>query len=424
MTQDILYLFSNGVRVYVLYRFFGLFLGKKRISSKAVSLVYAAFYCCNSGLHLLFGNPIFNLALNIGGCLIITAFYWDKAAKKVMVVLAGYSIQMITETVSYYLLIFFAEPDTVKTALSVIPVFWDYLVVLVLEKATGRKRKNNHGRIMWSCIFFLPLGSISILALCFLYITATAVNAAVAAVLFGMNLVTFYLLDQMERYYEAKNRTERLEAQNRAYLNQIEILQQSERKIKAFRHDWKNHLYRIQSMIHDTQEEELKLYLEHACRSMEDERKLANTGNKGIDSIVNYKLNRAAELNVRLDLQLKIPEKLDISDFDLTVILGNLLDNALEELEKCSLRELKLYLWLEKGVLFLELENTYRGILLEHNGEYRTTKEKPGEHGIGLQNVKSIVEKYAGDYSVSHNNKCFKVNIILMNQKCEPEAMP
>ena len=121
------------------------------------------------------------------------------------------------------------------------------------------------------------------------------------------------------------------------------------------------------------------------------EEKLCNSGNIIVDSMINYKLKGVANTDISVDVC--IPEKLDISDMDITVILGNLLDNALRAIKEVNEHG-------EESMLHLNLN-------------YLTTKKDKKGHGLGLESVKEVLNKYNGVLQITCDKGVFIVEAVL-----------
>jgi sensor histidine kinase regulating citrate/malate metabolism len=146
----------------------------------------------------------------------------------------------------------------------------------------------------------------------------------------------------------------------------------------------------------------------------DDTRQYAYTENIDIDSILNFKIQAAEQQNIKIALDLSIPEKMCIPSFDVAIILGNLLDNAIEavaELEKE--REIKTKLNYDKGRLIILVENPYQGERIKEGNRYLTTNKEPSKHGLGLKNVKSVLQKYDGTMDITQQKEVFSVSLLL-----------
>ncbi len=103
-----------------------------------------------------------------------------------------------------------------------------------------------------------------------------------------------------------------------------------------------------------------------------------------------------------------------MSEVDMNIILGNLLDNAAEAMEKAEEKYLNLQMTYFKNIMYISPYNSYDGKLeFGKDGKIRTRKADGNEHGIGLRSIELVVKKYDGAIKISHENCIFKVDLVL-----------
>jgi len=142
----------------------------------------------------------------------------------------------------------------------------------------------------------------------------------------------------------------------------------------------------------------------------------AKSGNAEVDGILNYKIHEAKKQKIEVDLNLHIPEKLNIQPFDLVAVLGNLLDNAIEATSKLEEdKKIKVSIELERNVLYVSVTNPFRGELLYKDNKLKTTHKDEENHGLGLNSVQKSIEKYNGTINIRHTDKIFCVDVLLYN---------
>lgn len=116
------------------------------------------------------------------------------------------------------------------------------------------------------------------------------------------------------------------------------------------------------------------------------------------------------------ELDIALPRDLTVDAFDLNVLLGNLLDNAIEALAGSRDKRLSLTLRVDRGVFYLKLVNSYDGIAIKAEDEngpvYRSRKSESG-HGLGLEIVRRTVEEYHGQVQIDSSGGLFTVEALL-----------
>ena len=134
-----------------------------------------------------------------------------------------------------------------------------------------------------------------------------------------------------------------------------------------------------------------------------------------LDGILNYKLQEAAAADITVDMKLKVPEGLELSVYDMNLILANLMDNSMEAVRDIGDKRIELGVrYKSKGErIFIWIRNPYEG-KRERTGEnFRTTKKDKSDHGYGLRKVGKIVKKYKGTLEINTKNEIFEVKICL-----------
>ena len=114
-----------------------------------------------------------------------------------------------------------------------------------------------------------------------------------------------------------------MEKQMLIYSHQLDVLMQAEEKVKALRHDLKNHLGELAFMVGNQNNEEIQKYIQDMGEYMQNQSELVSCGNKNLDSLLNYLLGQAKKKLNHVEYEVQVPSDLCISAFDLNMILGN-----------------------------------------------------------------------------------------------------
>lgn len=198
--------------------------------------------------------------------------------------------------------------------------------------------------------------------------------------------------------------------------------------IRGMKHDMKNSLTVIMQLADSGSNEELRDYLSGLSQTFDRLEFQFKTGNAVVDTLLNTKyheiMRTLPDLQFHAD-QLLFPEKLMIQSYDIGIMLGNALDNALEACKKLKAEEpeaetfIRLSSYAKGKMFFLEMENSFDGkVVRKRDAEFPvTTKADKKVHGIGLINIKNTAERYHGavDWSIQH--KVFTLSVMLKNEK-------
>ena len=184
------------------------------------------------------------------------------------------------------------------------------------------------------------------------------------------------------------------------------------RQMRGWHHDYHNHIQAMQALTYNTHPA-LEAYLRRLDNDLTTVDTVLKTGNIMVDAIVNSKLSLAKTHAIQIDAAAHVPKELAVQDIDLCVILGNLLDNAMEAcntFENAEQRWLRLYIDIMQQQLYISVQNS--SIAKRGSGSYKTTKTE-GLHGFGLTRVDRIVHKYNGYVNRQNEEGIFATEIML-----------
>ena len=154
-------------------------------------------------------------------------------------------------------------------------------------------------------------------------------------------------------------------------------------------------------------------YLGRLEQDLDSIKQLVETGNVSLDAILNSKLSYAQKQQISLHYKATVPPKLSVSDIDLCVLLGNLIDNAVEACEQLPVEQrfLRLYIGIFRKQLYISVTNATGELVRKLDEEYITTKR--GNHGHGLKRINNTVEKYGGFINRKNEPGVFVTEIML-----------
>lgn len=181
-------------------------------------------------------------------------------------------------------------------------------------------------------------------------------------------------------------------------------------KMRGWRHDYRHHIQTMKVHAAHGELSEISAYLDMLDHDLTNVETVIKTGNHMADAVLNSKLSLAAEREIKVKAKAEIPVKLSISELDLCIIIGNLLDNAMEACMELPPegRLIRIYMEIKGNYLYLALTNTAKG-KKKHN--FRTSK---GEgHGLGLVRVDTVVKKYNGYVTRASEDGAFSTEILL-----------
>lgn len=299
----------------------------------------------------------------------------------------------------------------------------DILTILLYSAIlewVGRKCRNLHGEITMAENLFL-------LILCFftrqtvIYygsnqfehdntLISNMIATAVAAG--GVLLITF------SSYYADRKLSLLLADEKNIILEKrIAAWQGEEKQLSGFRHDFKNHMLCLRNLLSMKKDEEAIKYLDCITGTVNSFYPEYSTGNAYADAVIREKLALARTWGIRLETDLILPASDLINPTDLCIILSNALDNALEACRELSGQTdttlIKAASYVRNSFLIIEITNPVPYTRKLKNNHFRTTKEEPHLHGIGLSNIRDAAERCHGTLDLSISEGVFHFCVML-----------
>ena len=169
------------------------------------------------------------------------------------------------------------------------------------------------------------------------------------------------------------------------------------RKMRGWRHDYHNHIQVLKAHMELKEYEQARKYLDMLAEDLAAVDTVIRTGNVMVDAILSSKLALMRDHDIRMDVTAVVPQETGISGVDLSVLIGNLLDNAVEacmRIDKKENRFIRIYIDIIKKQLYISVTNSMEGNARKNGIRYLSSKQ--GMHGFGLLRIDSIVSRYHG----------------------------
>lgn len=224
----------------------------------------------------------------------------------------------------------------------------------------------------------------------------------------GSLFLANYFVNSIRHDMERKNLT-----LQKAYYEELE---QNQIQLRKFRHDMRNHLSVIRSFFDTGNTGEAAQYFDQLEIQMEAHNRTF-CKNSIVNAVLNAKYNLAAEHGIDCFFHIDLQNLLSIDDISLCSLFSNTLDNAIEACQKIpdpALRHISLKARSTKdGWFSYEISNSKCNPVREQKGKILSDKADSSSHGMGLSNVREIVEKYGGTFAVSHTESSFTVTVLI-----------
>ena len=212
--------------------------------------------------------------------------------------------------------------------------------------------------------------------------------------------------------------------QMQAHIREIEQLYTG---VRSMRHDMQNYLFDIKSLlaaqgVSVEGEGELAGYFSGIGTALDALNFYFHTGNPVTDVVLNGKYQQAKSMGIQFDSEFLFPSDYGIDVFDLSIILNNALNNALEACEVLSgsdpeaERFISVTSYCKNNMFLIEVKNSFDGtVCVTEDGGLKSRKQDTHRHGLGFQNIVRCVDKYLGSADYTCCDRTF--TLIVMLQK-------
>ncbi len=210
------------------------------------------------------------------------------------------------------------------------------------------------------------------------------------------------------------------EYQNELIARHCDEVENIYRQMRGWRHDYHNHLQAMKAFLALGQIEALRSYCDTLEQDLRTVDQVIKTGNVMLDAILNSKLSLARHRDIEVHAKAGVGQALAISDVDLCVLMGNLLDNAMEACvhgSDTAGREydhpfIRVYVGMKGRHLYVCVTNTVYTPVRRAGGRFLSTKGSP-THGFGLLRIDKICAKYGGYCKRNCEPGAFTTEILL-----------
>lgn len=234
----------------------------------------------------------------------------------------------------------------------------------------------------------------------------------IIGLIISLGIIIFFII----RYILIKLVDKRIaNYQNDLVSKQYNEVENIYKQMRGWKHDYHNHIQVMKAYLELEKYKEMDIYLDELARDLTTIDTVLKTGNIMVDAILNSKLSLAKSQEININAKATVPKDLNIADIDLCVVIGNLMDNAMEatiKLENPEDRFIRVYIREMKNQLYISVTNSVGGKVKKFNLEYISTKLGIN-HGFGLKRVDSIVRKYNGFINRQNEEGVFATEVIL-----------
>lgn len=188
-------------------------------------------------------------------------------------------------------------------------------------------------------------------------------------------------------------------------------------EIRRFKHDLTNHIGVLRELMNQKKLEEAREYIDTIWNVQNEFELKIHTGDSFLDVIMNYYLYIVTKENIKFTVSGKVTTISYIEMFDITTLMGNVLQNAIEASKKTIVPKIRVEFIEHKTEIFISVSNSIVEKVNTNNNYLKTSKEDKVNHGFGLKNIIATVKKYHGEYYmdsfVENGEPIFKISIAI-----------
>lgn len=293
-------------------------------------------------------------------------------------------------------------------------------IVVKIICSRMKKRNSYLGVTYW--VLFCLIFSISIVAVFLIFKLSYDIKVAYLYNLsvlcsFGLLFSAFfalYLYEHLVEQTELMNKQRQFEQQVQSQAKHLDEILIVQNQLKKFRHDFLQHLIALSGYFDSEDCGGGLKYIESLSSIINESRKIVDTGNTALDTIINTKKVMAESKNIDFTERLQIPENLSIDAADICIIFGNALDNAIEACERTQSidKKIKLTIIYEDNSIFCKIVNT-ASKNKNKKGLTETSKRDKSNHGFGLENIRTALAKYNAIPEITQTETEFTIKFLI-----------
>ncbi len=296
--------------------------------------------------------------------------------------------------------------------------FFVFVIILIFESRKKSIAISNLSSKYLILLSVLPITTIILSVL--MYQVILVIDSSVIKLVFVFanmllilsNAITFEIIRVQNRLakseYDLKILKNNIDEQTRHY----EELKSSQEEIRQLRHNMRSIYIGTIAELKAGKTKNAIEQLQNSISIIEKSSKVIDTGHPSIDSIIENKLNRCEELNINAKLSYQYKEPVTINEIEIAVIVGNILDNAIESCQKVTDTNKDIWgsITVDKHNIIINIKNT-----AVDSNNLKTSKADKKSHGYGLKSISHIAKKYNGYAKFSFTDGIFTSYVILEN---------
>jgi len=409
---------------FILIKFEELFLFSKRTSKQKFESIFFTCICLSSMGFANFKDPLLKLALYTIIYILFSIFYFKVKLPYIflLICLEYFTMAILMKIISEFFYFLMGVNSATSTFNDEILCFYFsyaalFILISIVEYFFNNRRKgiiNPYEMILFQFLFF----TIFVISLSLFLYQEKKFYAILLIILIYFFIFIFLL------YYFFKKITQQKQTEYDLKLaldlsklthDYEERLEQNTAMLRSLRHDLKNHLIAIEGYINAENTDKALDYIHTISSETIFPDTLVNTKSVPLSALLSRKKQLCQEKEILFTPEIITTSSL-VTDIDLCIIVGNLLDNAIEAAEKVEDQNgyIDFSLQARNNIIHILCCNNYLTQPITSRGKLITHKVKQKSlHGIGLENMQKLVDKYDGTMNYSFDDHIFTMEILI-----------
>ncbi len=418
-------IFLDGFEIYIIYRYMTVFFENRYIDKRLAMITYAIRFVLSVTVGYMEVYSWISAMIALGSIVLISLCYMSAMSKRLIISVLIYMCSFAAEAIMALIVGLsdfnvFARIEQGSFFRDFIIEFLFWLISIVVQRF---KNVGGNSKVPLPFVVAIVIIPFSLICLESIIFSQNIVNNMMAGIslicLIASILILIYLYDSLSEMFREREETAVVLCEKEYYHQQSILLKDKYEELRQYRHDMKNRIITIQQMLNEKKYTAVLEYTGEISSKLSETLTFSNTGNIALDGLINYKLSKISQENIIVQTSITIPENISIEEDDLVVVIGNLLDNAIEAVNRIEgdvERYIRIDFEYERGSVWICVKNSFDNIVNIRNNRLETRKFNHELHGIGIQSVESVVSKYNGLMEISMEEDFFIVDVLLYLQ--------
>lgn len=234
-----------------------------------------------------------------------------------------------------------------------------------------------------------------------------------------LTITTLSIMIWFAKVCQERNRLLMKQQRDENRIKELEAAQDAVTALRTWRHDMKGHIQMVTGFLESGHVERALSYIRDNSGFTEYAGLLTNSGNSALDNVLSAGFMKAKRHGIHIIYAINDCRDFPMSDADISSLFGNLLDNAIEavlHLSNINSRYIELTVTQVDNMFRIVIKNSCDGIYNFDGEALESRKTEPG-HGIGLSQIRQIVERADGFYRLNPQETSFEIIIVIPSQR-------